>query len=215
MTRARQLLLLLIAAVLVTGVAVPAQADAATKRKPTACAAAKAKAKKQPTTARKRAVRRACRKAAVKRPAAPAPTASPSAQPSAPATAPATSALQDGVVACANRERAARGIAALKVDATLTRSAQAHAADMAARRFFGHETPEGRTPWDRIKAALQGATPFRSMGENIAMGFATAEAACQGWMNSEGHRRNILDPDFTLIGAGWVDGYSVQNFGAR
>ncbi len=218
MTRARQILLLLVTAVLLVGVAVPAQADAAAKRKPAACAAAKAKAKKKPTAARKRAVKRACRKPATKRPAAPtaaaAPTA-PAASPASSAPAPATSALQDGVVACANRERAARGLAVLSVDASLTRAAAAHAADMAVRGFFAHRTPEGLTPWDRISAALQGAEPFNTMGENIAMGFRSAEAACEGWMNSDGHRRNILNPGFTLIGAGWVDGYSVQNFGAR
>lgn len=219
MHRARHLLLLLVAAVLVTGTAVPAQADAAGKRKPTACAAAKAKAKKKPTTARKRAVKRACRKPARKRPSAPAAAATPApaAAPAAPAAPPTvtTSALEDSVVACANRERVARGLPALRVDASLTRAAQGHARDMAARGFFAHDTPEGRTPWDRIEAALLGATAFLSMGENIAKGYPSADAACVGWMNSEGHRRNILSPGFTLIGAGWVDGHAVQNFGDR
>jgi uncharacterized protein YkwD len=220
---ARPLLLLLVAALLLCGATAPAQAEAA-KRKPSACASAKAKAKKKPTAARKRAVRRACRKRAPRRPAAAAPTA-----PASPAPAPATSAptptspapaaattpLQDGVVACANRERAARGLAPLKVDPVLTRAADGHAADMAARGFFDHVTPEGRTPWDRIEAALAGALPFGAMGENIAMGYGDAEAACEGWMDSPGHRANILEPRFTLIGAGWVDGYAVQNFGDR
>jgi uncharacterized protein YkwD len=135
--------------------------------------------------------------------------------PSTPAAAaPAPSALQTGVVDCANRERAKAGLPALAVDAALTRAAQAHAADMASRNYFDHYTPEGLSPWDRIAAALQGERPFQTMGENIAEGFATAEDTCVGWMNSAGHRANILNPDFTQIGAGWADGYAVQDFGA-
>lgn len=192
----------------------------ASKRKQTRCQAAKAKARKKPTAARKRAARKACRKASKKQPAKTPTTTTPTTpDDSAPAPttpeAPSTSALEQGVIDCANRERAARGIAALRIDPSLTRAAQGHAADMAQRGYFDHETPEGRTPWDRIKAALQGALPFRAMGENIAMGYRSAEATCTGWMNSPGHKRNILDPTFTLIGAGWVDGYAVQNFGDR
>lgn len=222
----RQLLLLLLAAVLLVGSAAPASADAKTKRKPTACQAAKAKAKKSSSAARKKAVRRACRKP-VRRPVRPV-TPTPPVQDDEPVdeTQPPTpvdtvvetvtiSALEQGVMDCANRERAARGIGPLQIDASLTRAARGHAADMSQRSYFSHETPEGRTPWDRIEAALQGALPFRAMGENIAMGFSSAEATCRGWMASPGHKRNILDPIYTLIGPAWVDGYAVQNFGTR
>lgn len=125
------------------------------------------------------------------------------------------SGLRAAIRQCANRERAKAGLPALAADVTLDRAAEGHAEDMAARHFFSHDTPEGRTPWDRIKAALQGAEPFMVMGENIAMGFADADATCVGWMNSPGHRANILDRDFTLIGTAWVDGYAVQDFGSR
>lgn len=125
------------------------------------------------------------------------------------------SGLRAAVRECANTERAKVGLPPLADDITLDRAAQGHAEDMAERGFFSHDTPEGRTPWDRIAAALLGATPFSVMGENIAMGFRDVDATCVGWMNSPGHRANILDPDFHLIGTAWVDGYAVQDFGSR
>lgn len=131
----------------------------------------------------------------------------------APAPAPALSAIQQGLVDCANGARAQAGLPALRVDGALTRAAQAFAGDMSTRNFFDHITPEGLAPWDRIAAVLNGEAPFRTMGENIALGYADAPSTCVGWMNSAGHRANILDPDFTAIGTGWVNGYAVQDFG--
>lgn len=138
----------------------------------------------------------------------------------APATATALTGSAPGGPAgqvrdCANTERAKIGLPALADDPALDRAAVAHATDMRDRGYFSHVTPDGVTPWDRIAAALHGEQPFVWMGENIAMGFADVPSTCTGWMNSPGHRANILDPHFTMIGTAWVDGYAVQDFGSR
>ncbi|MEU7415503.1 CAP domain-containing protein [Streptomyces antibioticus] len=120
------------------------------------------------------------------------------------------------VVALTNRERAAAGLRPLAVDARLTTAAQAHCADMVARRFYSHTSPEGGRPWDRTAAA---GSPLRTVGENIACGQRTAAEVVEGWMNSPGHRANILKPAFTHIGVGFAGGgpsgtYWTQLFGA-
>ncbi|MEU6146753.1 CAP domain-containing protein [Streptomyces sp. NPDC047081] len=121
------------------------------------------------------------------------------------------------VVDFTNRERArAAGLPPLAVDPLLTTAAQAHSADMVARAFYSHTSPEGSQPWDRAAAA--GSTR-RSIGENIACGQRSPAEVVEGWMNSPGHRANILKPDFTHIGIGFAGGgqagtYWTQLFGA-
>lgn len=101
-----------------------------------------------------------------------------------------------------NKERVANGLAPLKVNPTLTQVARAHSADMIKRSFFNHNNPDGKTPFDRIKAA--GIT-YRTAGENIA-GASTTQTAHTNLMNSPGHRANILNASFTEVGIGIVDG---------
>ncbi|MFJ8539606.1 CAP domain-containing protein [Streptomyces sp. NPDC093591] len=120
------------------------------------------------------------------------------------------------VVELTNRERAGAGLRALAVDLVLTTAAQAHSADMVARAFYSHTSPEGGQPWDRAAAA--GSTR-RSIGENIACGQRSPAEVVEGWMNSPGHRANILKRDFTHIGIGFAGGgpagtYWTQLFGA-
>ncbi|MGC0407214.1 uncharacterized protein YkwD/stress response protein SCP2 [Streptomyces sp. SAI-195] len=107
------------------------------------------------------------------------------------------------VVDLTNRERAGAGLPALAVDARLTVAAQAHSADMVARDFYSHTDPDGGKPWDRAAAA--GATR-RTVGENIACGQRSPADVVEGWMNSPGHRANILKADFTHIGVGLAGG---------
>jgi uncharacterized protein YkwD len=116
------------------------------------------------------------------------------------------------VVTLTNAQRAKAGCKPLKVDSRLNLSAQRHSADMARRNYFEHEDPEGHDFADREKAA---GFVGSSGGENIAMGQTSATEVMNDWMNSPGHRRNILDCSFTLIGVGYVaDGhYWTQNFG--
>ena len=97
----------------------------------------------------------------------------------------------------------------------LTVAAQKHAEDMAARNYFAHDTPDGITPTQRMRAAgfMGGAT-----GENIAIGQRTPEQVVQAWIDSPGHCRGIMNPNFNVIGIGYYpEGpqrpYWVQNFG--
>lgn len=120
------------------------------------------------------------------------------------------------VVDLTNRERSRAGLRPLAVDPSLTTAAQAHCADMVARAFYAHTSPEGTQPWDRAAAA--GSTR-RTIGENIACGQRSAAEVVEGWMNSPGHRANILKPAFTHIGVGYAGGgpsgtYWTQLFGA-
>ncbi|MGI5441364.1 CAP domain-containing protein [Streptomyces shenzhenensis] len=119
------------------------------------------------------------------------------------------------VVELTNRERGRARLAPLAVDPLLTAAAQAHSADMVARDFYSHTSPEGSQPWDRAAAA---GSRRRTIGENIACGQRSAAEVVEGWMNSPGHRANILKPDFTHIGVGFVGGgragtYWTQLFG--
>ncbi|PKT74689.1 stress protein [Streptomyces populi] len=119
------------------------------------------------------------------------------------------------VIALTNTERASAGLAPLTADVRLTAAAQAHSADMVARDFYAHTAPEGGRPWDRAAAA--GCT-HRAIGENIACGQRSPAEVVRGWMDSPGHRANILKPDFTHIGIGLAGGgragtYWTQLFG--
>ncbi|MFJ4277293.1 CAP domain-containing protein [Streptomyces massasporeus] len=119
------------------------------------------------------------------------------------------------VIDLTNRERARHGLPPLSADPPLTTAAQAHSADMVARAFYAHTAPDGGQPWDRAAAA--GSTR-RSIGENIACGQRSPADVVEGWMNSPGHRANILTPGFTHIGVGFAGGgragmYWTQLFG--
>ncbi|WP_329243213.1 CAP domain-containing protein [Streptomyces sp. NBC_01478] len=120
------------------------------------------------------------------------------------------------VVELTNAERARAGLRALAVDPLLAAAAQAHSTDMVARAFYSHTSPDGSQPWDRAAAA---GSRRRTIGENIACGQRSPAEVVQGWMNSPGHRANILKPDFTHIGIGFAGGgqmgtYWTQLFGA-
>jgi uncharacterized protein YkwD len=142
---------------------------------------------------------------------APAPAASP-APTAAPTPSPAPSgptAEAAAVVELTNVERAAAGCAPLVVDERLTAAAQLHSEDMLALGYFDHTSLDGRSPWDRAKA--QGYP--NPSGENIAKGQRTAAEVVRAWMDSPGHRANILDCDSREIGVGYADGVWTQLFG--
>lgn len=124
-------------------------------------------------------------------------------------------AVAADVVALTNAERTAAGLRPLAGDPRLTTAAQAHSDEMVARGFYSHTSPDGRQPWDRAAAA--GCT-HRGIGENIACGQRSAAEVVRGWMDSPGHRANILKPDFTHLGIGFRGGgemgtYWTQLFG--
>lgn len=107
------------------------------------------------------------------------------------------------VVNLTNQARQANGCnVTLTMNEKLNRAAYAHSEDMARRSYFDHVSPEGVTPGDRITAA--GYT-WSVYGENIASGYSTPASVVQGWMESSGHRANILNCNFTAIGVGYVE----------
>jgi uncharacterized protein YkwD len=103
------------------------------------------------------------------------------------------------VVELANQERAAAGCdRALVVDDRLAAAAQGHSTDMATRNYFSHTSPEGE---DFVDRATEAGYPSPA-AENIARGQRTAEEVMESWMNSTGHRRNILNCEYVAIGVG-------------
>ncbi|MEU1125652.1 CAP domain-containing protein [Streptomyces sp. NPDC005899] len=132
---------------------------------------------------------------AAKAPAAPRTS---SAAPGGESSSPAAASAQEAVLALVNSERAKVGCRPVTASAPLTALAQNFSEDMAARDFFAHTDPDGASPWDRAaKAGVEGLG-----GENIARGQADAQAVMDAWMNSDGHRANILNCDYTTLGVG-------------
>ena len=101
-----------------------------------------------------------------------------------------------------NQERAKVGAKPLKIDPAIVPVARAHSRDMWERGYFSHTNPDGESPADRMR---KGGVKFLVAGENLALA-PTTETAHQGLMNSPGHRRNILDPQFSRVGIGVIDG---------
>lgn len=179
----------------------------ATSKKPAAAPSEKTKA---PTPAPK-----APEKSSAPASKPPAPPKTSSAPPTGkkPSPSPTDASARSEVLALVNEERAKAGCSPLSTSAPLTSLAQNFSEDMAARGFFDHTDPDGDTPWDRAaQAGVQGLG-----AENIARGQADAQAVMEGWMNSEGHRANILNCDYKTIGIGVHEGsggpWWVQNFG--
>ncbi|MFI8813095.1 MULTISPECIES: sigma-70 family RNA polymerase sigma factor [unclassified Streptomyces] len=150
------------------------------------------------------------------------PTASRSARPepssAAPAPKPAPPAppsVAEQVTALVNTERATEGCAPVRGNGLMSTAAQRHSADMATRDYFSHTSPDGTDPGDRLTAA---GYRWSTYGENIAKGQRTPADVMSSWMNSPGHRANILNCSFKEIGIGMRNTGSgpvwTQNFGA-
>lgn len=110
----------------------------------------------------------------------------------------AQSAAAAEVLSLVNEERAKVGCSAVSANSALADLAQDFSEAMADRGFFDHTDPDGASPWDR--AALAGITDLG--GENIARGQSDAAAVMEAWMNSPGHKANILNCDFKTLGVG-------------
>lgn len=110
------------------------------------------------------------------------------------------SAIEQEVLNLTNAERQKAGLQPLQADSKLMNSARQKSTDMAKNNYFSHTSPTYGSPFDQMKA---NGVSYRSAAENIAMGQRSAEEVVKGWMNSPGHRQNILTPDFTHIGIGY------------
>jgi uncharacterized protein YkwD len=125
-----------------------------------------------------------------------------------------------------NEEREKAGVSQLEWCDGLAALAKAHSCDMCDRGFFAHINPEGEAPPDRARLGHAGSytftpivpDPYFRIAENIARGNSTAEQTMQQWMNSSGHRAQILNGANTHLGVGQCDGcgkHWTQNFGTR
>ncbi|MBQ8015494.1 MAG: hypothetical protein IJ264_04830 [Clostridia bacterium] len=114
----------------------------------------------------------------------------------------------------ANSLRALNGVSPLQYSDSAANCARLHCEDMINREYFAHDTPEGITPAERMK---QSGIDYSSCGENIASGFDSPFHFTDGWYNSSGHRKNILDKSYKYLGVGAVSAggasiYIGQNF---
>lgn len=127
----------------------------------------------------------------------------------------ALQATERQVLDLANTFRVAKGTKAVSWSDKAAKAARLHSEDMAKRNYFDHRSPEGTSAGDRMKA--QGTGLLSIWGENIAVGFTDAIDAHYGWVNSMGHRTNMLNASFKYLGVGVADGgdsgiYYTQNF---
>jgi uncharacterized protein YkwD len=116
--------------------------------------------------------------------------------------APARPELEAEMLRLVNQERVANGLAPLEADPEMAEVARRHSADMFARGYFAHNTPENKSPFERMR---ESEVKFRIAGENLALA-PTVPIAHTGLMNSPGHRANILKPQFGRVGIGILDG---------
>ncbi|OWT52163.1 CAP domain-containing protein [Bacillus sp. K2I17] len=121
------------------------------------------------------------------------------------------SEFEQRVVELTNAERAKQGLPALKIDTELSKVARVKSEDMQKNNYFDHNSPTYGSPFDMMKKF---GISYTSAGENIAQGQRTPEEVVQAWMNSAGHRANILNNGFTHIGVGYVESgnYWTQQF---
>lgn len=118
-------------------------------------------------------------------------------------------ALTREMIARVNQERQKARLQPLLVNPRLDSAAQRHAEDMLKRSFYGHENPDGQGPLQRALAA--GYRPL-SVGENIARGEFTLAEVMEGWMASEPHRRDLLDPNYREVGFGFSHGKNANGY---
>ena len=113
----------------------------------------------------------------------------------------AITSFESEVVRLVNEIRVQNSLKPLTANWELSRVARYKSQDMRDRGYFSHTSPTYGTPFQMIKAF---GLSFRTAGENIAKGYATPQAVVDGWMNSSGHRANILNASYTQIGVGYV-----------
>lgn len=123
----------------------------------------------------------------------------------------ALSEFEQQVVELTNVERGKQGLQPLKIDEKLSEVAREKSKDMQSNNYFDHNSPTYGSPFDMMK---QFGVTYNAAGENIAQGQRSPEEVVNAWMNSQGHRENILNSDFTHIGVGHVSegNYWTQQF---
>lgn len=125
------------------------------------------------------------------------PVGTPSVPPAPPGSAPS---LTDQIVTLTNNFRRQNGLAPVTLNPQLSSAAQSHSQNMALQDYFEHTSPTGSTPGQRATAA---GYRWSRVAENIGAGYTSAESVVQGWINSPGHRANLLDARVREIGVGY------------
>ncbi|WP_100408178.1 SafA/ExsA family spore coat assembly protein [Bacillus solitudinis] len=117
--------------------------------------------------------------------------------------------LEQQVLNLTNKERANYGLKPLRANWELARVARYKSADMRDKRYFSHTSPTYGSPFDMMRNF---GVRYSSAAENIAMGQQTPEQVVKDWMNSEGHRKNILSQNVTELGVGYAQGGSGRHY---
>lgn len=121
----------------------------------------------------------------------------------------ALKAFENQVIQLTNAERQKAGLQPLKTNWQLSRVARYKSEDMRDHNYFSHNSPNYGSPFDMMK---QFGITYRAAGENIAAGQRTPAEVVRAWMNSSGHRANILNPNYNEIGVGYASGGSYGNY---
>ncbi|WP_338451892.1 CAP domain-containing protein [Niallia oryzisoli] len=124
-------------------------------------------------------------------------------------SAASASTFEDEVFRLVNAERTKQGLRSLQHRADVKNVAEKKAMDMINSNYFSHNSPNYGSPFEMLKTF--GIT-YRSAGENIAKGQRSPQEVMNAWMNSSGHRANILNPSYNAIGVGYYNGAWVQLF---
>jgi uncharacterized protein YkwD len=122
----------------------------------------------------------------------------------------ATNTSISGLLQETNEERVSVGLANLGLNTRLNQAAQAKANDMASRDYWSHNTPDGNPPWVFFANA---GYQYQTAGENLAYGFGNSTETVIGWMNSPGHKANILNTTYTEVGFGIANAENYQGTG--
>lgn len=117
----------------------------------------------------------------------------------------AVSQQAEAVLKLVNEERSKQGLKSLKLSNKLTQIANTKAQDMAVKNYFNHTSPTYGTPFEMLQHF---GVSYRSAGENIAAGQKSPQEVMNAWMNSSGHRANILNSSYTELGVGYYSGGS-------
>lgn len=119
------------------------------------------------------------------------------------------SQIEAEVVKLVNIERQKEGLAPLVADSLLSSVARKKSQDMATNNYFSHTSPTYGSPFDMMKSF---GVKYNTAGENIARGQLTAQSVMNGWMNSSGHRANIMNPSFKKIGVGMYESSNGRKY---
>lgn len=116
---------------------------------------------------------------------------------------PSIKSLEEQILLLVNKERSNQGLAPVALNWQISRIARIKSEDMRDNDYFSHQSPTYGSPFDMLRKFN---IAYRTAGENIAKGQRTPEDVMRAWMNSEDHRKNILNPDFTELGVGYCEG---------